>query len=160
MPATAMLAGNLLLALVWVVLTSRFDVEGFALGFAVGYAVLAVPQRITGRSTYHAKSRRLVGFAVYYVIELVRANIRVAVDVVAPRPDLHPGIVAVPLDARTDVEITLLAGLVTMTPGSLALDVSDDRTVLYVHSMYTRDPAALRRSIKDDYERRILELTR
>ena len=61
---------------------------------------------------------------------------------------------------RTDLEITLLANLITVTPGSFSLDVSDDRSVLYVHAMYVDDPEALRREIKDGFERRVLELLR
>jgi len=69
-------------------------------------------------------------------------------------------VVAVPLDARTDVEIALLANLITMTPGSLSVDVADDRSVIYVHSMFAEDPDELRRQIKADLERRVLELVR
>jgi multicomponent Na+:H+ antiporter subunit E len=68
--------------------------------------------------------------------------------------------VAVPLDARTDAEIVLLANLITLTPGTLSLDLSDDRTVLYVHAMYLTDPDELRREIKEGFERRVLEVLR
>lgn len=73
-----------------------------------------------------------------------------------------PGVVAIPLDARTDLEITLLANLITLTPGSVALDLSEDRSVLYVHAMYIDggDVEAYRRSIKEGLERRVLELLR
>ena len=73
-----------------------------------------------------------------------------------------PGVVAIPLDARTNVEITLLANLITLTPGSVSLDLSEDRRVLYVHAMYIDggDVEAYRRSIKEGLERRVLELLR
>lgn len=73
-----------------------------------------------------------------------------------------PGVVAIPLDARTDVEITLLANLITLTPGSVTLDLSEDRSVLYVHAMYIDDGdvEAYRRSVKEGLERRVLELLR
>jgi len=73
-----------------------------------------------------------------------------------------PGVVAIPLDARTDVEITLLANLITLTPGSVSLDLSEDRRVLYVHAMYIvdGDVDAYRRSVKEGLERRVLELLR
>ena len=61
---------------------------------------------------------------------------------------------------RPHVEITLLSNLISMTPGSLAIDVADDRSVIYVHSMFVDDPDELRRAIKDDLERRVLELLR
>jgi multicomponent Na+:H+ antiporter subunit E len=73
-----------------------------------------------------------------------------------------PGVVAIPLDARTDTEITLLANLITLTPGSVSLDLSEDRRVLYVHAMYIDggDVEAYRRSVKEGLERRVLELLR
>jgi multicomponent Na+:H+ antiporter subunit E len=73
-----------------------------------------------------------------------------------------PGVIAIPLDARTDAEITLLANLITLTPGSVSLDLSEDRRVLYIHAMYIDggDVEAYRRSIKDGLERRVLELLR
>ena len=77
----------------------------------------------------------------------------------SPHPKIRPGIIGVPLDAKTDGEITLLACLITLTPGTLSLDVSDDRKTLYVHSMYgpSRDETldGLR-----DMERRLLRMTR
>jgi multicomponent Na+:H+ antiporter subunit E len=73
---------------------------------------------------------------------------------------MRPAIIAIPLDARTDVEITLLSNLIALTPGSLGLDVSDDRSVLYVHGMFVDDPEAFCREIKDGLERRLLELLR
>ncbi len=73
-----------------------------------------------------------------------------------------PGVVAIPLDVTTDIEITLLACLITLTPGSVSLDLSQDRRTLFVHAMYidNQDVEAYRRSVKDGLERRILELLR
>jgi multicomponent Na+:H+ antiporter subunit E len=155
-----MFAANLLLALVWTAMTGHFDVANLALGFAFAYVVLFLLQRVIGRSPYFGKSVLLLRFAAFYAAEVVRANVRVAVDVVTPEARRQPGVVAVPLDARTDTEITLLANLITMTPGSLTLDVSDDRSVIYVHSMFVEDPEAFAQSIKEDFERRVLELLR
>jgi multicomponent Na+:H+ antiporter subunit E len=75
---------------------------------------------------------------------------------------VRPGVIGIPLDARTDVEITLLANLITLTPGSVSLDLSEDRSVLYIHAMYIDggDVEAYRRSVKEGLERRVLELLR
>lgn len=158
--ASGMLAGNLLLALGWVAMSGHFDVVNLLVGFVFGYLVLYLLQRVIGRSSYFTRTIGLVRFVGFYILEVVRANLRVAFDVVTPTDYAKPGIVAVPLDARTDVEITLLSNLITMTPGSLSIDVSDDRSVIYVHVMYLEDPDELRRQIKDDLERRVLELLR
>jgi multicomponent Na+:H+ antiporter subunit E len=64
------------------------------------------------------------------------------------------------LAARTDLEITLVANLVSLTPGTLSLDVSDDRRTLYVHVMFMDDIEAVRGAIKDGIERRVLEVLR
>ena len=158
--ASAMFAGNLLLAIGWVALSGHFDVVNLLVGFVFGYVVLFLLQRVMGRSRYFTRTMGMVRFTAFYVVEVVRANLRVAFDVVTPTSYAKPSIVAVPLDARTDVEITLLSNLITMTPGSLSVDVADDRSVIYVHAMYLDDPDELRRQIKDDLERRVLELLR
>ncbi len=158
--AATMFAGNLLLALFWVAMSGHFDVVNLLIGFVFGYLVLYLLQRAIGRSSYFPRSMALVRFVGFYVIEVVRANLRVAFDVVTPTSYARPGVVAVPLDARTDAEITLLSNLITMTPGSLAVDVADDRSVIYVHAMFVEDPDEIRRQIKDDLERRVLELLR
>src|SRR4029079_3137284 len=80
----------------------------------------------------------------------------------APASYVCPGVIAIPLDARTDVEITLLANLIPLSPGSVSLDLSEDRRVLYLHAMYIDggDVEAYRRSVKEGLERRVLELLR
>jgi len=157
---SAMFAGNLLLALGWVAMSGHFDVVNLLVGFVLGYLVLYLLQRVIGRSRYFTRSAGLVRFVGFYLLEMVRANLRVAYDVITLTSHAKPGIVAVPLDARTDVEITLLSNLITMTTGSLAVDVADDRSVIYVHSMFLDDPDEVRRAIKEDLERRVLELLR
>ncbi len=94
----------------------------------------------------------------YFVWELVLANLKVARDVLMPVKRLRPAVVAVPLDLETDWQITLLAILITLTPGTLSLDVSTDRRVLFIHAMHVDDPDALRREIKSGFERRIRRL--
>ncbi|MEN8150722.1 MAG: Na+/H+ antiporter subunit E [Planctomycetota bacterium] len=103
---------------------------------------------------------RGLGLLFFFLWELVLSSIRVARDVLSPRPRFKPGIVGVPLDAETDAEITLLACLITLTPGTLSLDVSEDRKTLYVHAMRVEDPEAFRREIKAGFERRVLEFLR
>jgi multicomponent Na+:H+ antiporter subunit E len=150
---------NLLLALFWAAMNGDFRPANLALGFAIGYAVLYVAQPVVGRSSYFLKVRQATGFAVFYLWELVLSTMQVAIDVATPRFAMRPAILAVPLDARTDAEITAFANLTAMTPGTLPLDVSEDRTVLYIHALYAADPEAVRRAMKG-FERRVLEVLR
>ena len=101
-----MLLLNLLLALVWVVLTGDFGPANLTAGFAVGLLVLWVLDPGAG---YAARIGRAVGFALYFAWELLLANLRVAWSVVQPRERLKPAIVAIPLELRSDLGIQLLA---------------------------------------------------
>jgi len=106
------------------------------------------------------RTYRLLLLILFYMWEMLVSNLRVAYDILTPRHYMRPGIVAVPLDARTDIEILALANLISMTPGSLSVEVSSDRRTLFVHAMYLDDAAELRRQIKQDLERRVLEVLR
>lgn len=99
-----------------------------------------------------------IWFLLYFLWELLLANLRMARDVIRPIDKLRPAIVAVPLDVTSDWEITLLSNLITLTPGTLGLDVSSDKKVLYVHVMDLEDVEQLRRDIKEGFERRIRRL--
>ncbi|MDJ0764055.1 MAG: Na+/H+ antiporter subunit E [Myxococcota bacterium] len=99
-----------------------------------------------------------LGFVAFFTWELVRSSLQVAYDVVTPANRRQPAIFCVELDVKRDIEIALLANLLTLTPGTMALGVSQDRSSLLVHAMFAPDIAALRRQIKDGYERRVKEL--
>lgn len=153
---------NLLLALVWAVATGLFTVANFTFGFMLGYLILWFVARSWGQPGYFRKAPQVARFALFFLGQLFLSNLRVAYDVVTPAHHMRPGVVAVPLEASTDAEITLLANLITLTPGSVTLDLSEDRRVLYVHLMYIDhdDLEAARRGIKEGLERRVLEVLR
>lgn len=151
---------NILLALAWGALTGQFTLTNLLVGFALGSLMVWIIHRESGSAHYFTKLRQVGGFALFFARELVKANLRVAYDVLTPRHYMRPGVVAIPLDVQTDAEITLLANLITLTPGTLSLDVSTDRRVLYVHAMYVTDLEQLRRDIKVGFERRVREVLR
>jgi multicomponent Na+:H+ antiporter subunit E len=153
---------NLLLALTWTVATGQFTITNLTVGIGLGYLILFLAQPALGSSTYFAKVPQVLSFVLFYLWQLFLANLRVAYDVATPTHYMRPGLIAVPLDAQTDAEITLLANLISLTPGTLSVDLSADRRVLYVHVMYIDhdDVEAARRQIKDGLERRVLEVLR
>ena len=153
-----MLLLNVFLALAWMALTGQFDPFNFVVGFILAYLMLRLLQRPGDPKTYFQRAALLVRFVFFYLQELFISNLRVAVTVLSPKMQITPAVVAIPLDAETDLSISLLANLITLTPGSLTLDISADRTVLYVHTMYADDIDQFRLSIKD-LERRVLEVT-
>ena len=153
----SMLLLNVLIAVAWMALTGGFSPVNFIAGLVLGYLILWFTQQVTGPSGYFGKVPLAAAFILFYLWELLLANIRVALSVISPER-LRPGIVAVPLDVRTDAEISLLVNLVTLTPGTISLDVSADRSVLYIHTIDLDDPERFRREIKDKLERRVREL--
>lgn len=100
-----------------------------------------LPARIAGRIA------RIVSFVIYFFGQLVLANLRVAWEVLTPRHGMRAGIIAVPTKARSDLEVVTLANLISLTPGTLTLEVSDDRLLLFVHSLYVDSPAEFRQRI-------------
>jgi multicomponent Na+:H+ antiporter subunit E len=151
---------NLALAVLWVALMDKVTLPDLATGFIVAYLVLWLVRPALGETAYFRKFPQAAGFVAFFLKELIFANLRVAAEVLSPRPQRRPGVVAVPLEVSTPAEITFLANVVTLTPGTLSLDVSPDRKTLYVHGMFVDDPEAVRRDIKNGFERRILELLR
>jgi multicomponent Na+:H+ antiporter subunit E len=154
-----MTARSLLLALIWVGMTGVATIPNLLVGLVLGALVVMYLQR-GSRPGPLGRLRRVAALLLYFVWELVLANLRLAMDVVTPRYYMRPAVFGVPLDARTDAEITLLANLISLTPGTLSLDVSEDRSTLYVHAMYARDRESFVRSIKSGFERRLLEVMR
>lgn len=151
---------NVLLSFVWVAVTGVFEFENFVFGFALSFFLMWLVSTNRKEEKYFRRAPRVVGFIFYLIYEIIKANIEVAFQVIAPLHRLSPGIVRVPLTANTDLEITLLANLITLTPGGLSVDVSDDKKVLYVHGMHIHDPDKYVEDIKNGFERRLLEILR
>jgi multicomponent Na+:H+ antiporter subunit E len=152
------LLGNILLALAWAALQGEFSLRTLVTGQVLGYLILLglVRGGVLNTSPYIGCVHRVIGLAAFFVWELIKANLRLALDVATPRYHMKPGIIALPLDATTDSQILLLSMLINTTPGSVALDVSPDRKILYVHVMYMDTPDAAREEIKKGFERRVL----
>jgi multicomponent Na+:H+ antiporter subunit E len=111
---------------------------------------------------YFRKLPSLMNLIVYFTKELLVANFRVAYDVVTPITYMRPCIVALPLDAKTDLEITILACMISLTPGTLSLSLSEDKSLLFVHAITFKkmDPDAIKRELKEGFEKKLLKITR
>lgn len=151
---------NILLTFIWVAITGNFTFSNFLFGFLLSFFILRMVTTGTNQAKYFRIAPKVVAFIFYFLYELVKANIQVAIEVMTPKFKMTPGIVKFPLDAETDLEISFLANLISLTPGTLSLDVSDDRKVLYVHSMYIKDRESFIASIKNGFEKRLLEILR
>lgn len=150
---------NVLLALIWAALNGEFSVINLIEGFVLGYAVLWLMKPVIGTSEYFAKVEKSLGLVFFFLKELIVANFTVAYYVLAPRDRMRPAVQAIPLEPAKDISITLLANMITLTPGTLSLDVSPDRKYLFIHNIGVTDVEESRKQIKETFERRILEVT-
>jgi multicomponent Na+:H+ antiporter subunit E len=141
-------------------LTGELDAETFLEGIIIGFLILWVSRTALGGTKYFNKIPIAINFIFYFIKELIKANMIVAYDIITPKDYMKPGIVAVPLEAKTNLEITLFANLITLTPGTLSLDVSSDKKTLYVHGLYVNDAESFRRELKEGLEKRLLEVLR
>jgi len=151
---------NFLLALIWVALTGKFLIGNFIFGMVLSYIIMWFMYRSEDDQRYFSKIPKTISFVFFFLYELLKANLLVAYDVITPKFHMRPGIVAIPLSAESDFEITFLANVITMTPGTLSLDVSDNNKYLFVHSMYIKTKEHFIDTVKNGFERRILEITR
>ncbi len=148
---------NTLLALGWAALMGSFSLASLLIGFTIGYVALWVLRSLFGETNYFERVWRVLKLAVLFIYELFVSSFRVVWDVVTPAHLSRPGIIAMPLDAKGEGEILLVASLISLTPGTLSLDVSSDQKTLYVHGMFVDDPDTLRRELKQGMERWVIE---
>ena len=149
---------NVLLAIAWAALTGSFQPVDFLFGFGLGYLVLWMATRLGKPAPYFKQIPRLFDLVIFFLADVVRANIRMATIILSPRMNLRPAVVAVPLILDHDGAIVLLANMMTLTPGTLSLDISTDRKMLYIHTVWLDDVVRFRKQVVEGYERRLKEL--
>jgi multicomponent Na+:H+ antiporter subunit E len=148
---------NVLFVVVWVAITGSATILNIAFGFLLSaFALWLIRDQVGGR-IYWIRIGRIASLVCLFFKELMLSAWNVAVMVVKPRMNVQPGIFAFPLTVTSDFQITLLANLITLTPGTLSVDVSDDRRFLYVHAVDCTDIEATKRDIANGFERKIME---
>lgn len=148
---------NLLLAFSWAAMTGDFSFMSLAVGAVLGFFALWLSQPLTGIDRmYFKRFWRTIYLALYFIWELLLSSVAVAWDVIRPVPQNRPALIEVPLTVKSDFEILLLTNLISLTPGTLSVDVTEDRETLIVHAMFGDDAEKLTRDIKDGFERLIM----
>jgi len=150
------------LAFVWAAITGNFSALNLLLGAVIGALTALLLRNSFASPRLLRRLRRIVALALVFVWELMASAVRVAIIVLTPdlKSALRPAIVAFPLSVKSDAEITLLANMITLTPGTLSIDVAEDRSVIYVHVLQLGDREALIAEIANGFERRIAEIFR
>lgn len=139
---------NLLLAALWVLLWGELDFYVVVVGLIGGYFVLwgftRVVRRDLMRDAYGGWVLDLVRFGGYFIGLLIKSNLMLARVVVTPGFSMSPRIVRFSVDGLNDAQIAALSSAITLTPGTLVVDISRDMKFLYVHAMFAADPGQVR----------------
>jgi|SRR5690606_9290039 len=135
-----------------------FSFATFLTGWVLGAIIIYAVSRATGVPFYLRRALAAMELLIVFAVEVVKANLKVAYQVLHPGLPVQPGFLALPLDVKTDGQITLLSLLITMTPGTLSVDVAPDRSHLIVHALDVSDPEGAKQDIKTTFERRIMEV--
>ncbi len=149
---------NVMLALVWTAVSGTVNSTNLLVGLVLGYVILLIAQPLIEVANYVERVWALTDLLLTFIRELLLSSFRVAKDVIMPsHAHLDPGVIAVPVDLETELELTVFANLISLTPGTLTLDHSADKRFLYIHVMdiQDRDVEAVRRNLKELFEERV-----
>ena len=151
------------LGIVWCFVSGNISIINFLFGAIISYLLLrplrALYDNITDDSleVLILKIPSLMRYFMKLAIEILKASIAVAKIIIQPTINIKPGIISVPIRAKTDLGITTLSNTITLTPVTLTVDVSDDRSILYVHCIDIDDADEIRESIREELEDYVLE---
>lgn len=149
---------NVFLAFCWMFLSNDPSAAGFITGYALGMLSLFFRRFLPASFIYGICFLSSNSFD--FLKELYLANVSVMKSVLSPKLNIRPGIFAFKTELTKDWEITLLSLLITLTPGTLVMDISDDRTILYIHAMDIEDAEKAIFDIRESFEKAIQEVSR
>jgi multicomponent K+:H+ antiporter subunit E len=152
---------SVLLAVCWLWLNNTLEAGHVLLGAALGVGIPYLTRRFWPEPLVIRRPLRVVEYVAVVTWDIVVANVQVAAIILGPRSRLHPAFVRVPLDLRTDFAVTVLASTVTLTPGTVSVEIEDDGAggrALVFHALRCLDAEDMIRTIKQRYERRLQEI--
>ena len=140
---------HLMLTGLWLVLTDSYTGLNFLMGFTIAYIVVVLFGRATGNRHYSGMIWRLSRFLGYFAAILIKANIEVAVEILTPKHNMKPRIITYDVSDLTLVQTVTLSNAISLTPGTLSADISEDGRTLCIHCMYAADREAAVAAIDD-----------
>ena len=150
---------TLLLAVVWTLLQNDISAGMVVFGIILGIIIPLGTSAWWPDRPSSFKLGKMLSYCLLVMWDIMVANVQVAwIVMTRSNADLRPSWVVIPLDLREPEAITVLAGTITLTPGTVSADLSDAGHSLLVHALDTDDPDAVRDEIKDRYERRLKEI--
>ena len=151
---------NFSLAFLWMFLSANLTVNGFLIGFILGAVSLIIMRRFFTGRLYLERIWSIIKLICLFFKELILANIAVLKVVLKPKLDMHPAFFKYETSLTQEWEITLLSSLITLTPGTVVVHISDDNKYLFIHAIDAADVDETIASIRDSFEKAILEVSR
>lgn len=151
---------NFSLALLWMFLSANFSANGFLIGFILGAIALIIMRRFFKSRLYIGRVWAIIALILLFLKELILANIAVLKIVLKPKLDMQPAFFKYETALTEEWELTLLSSLITLTPGTVVVHISDDNKYLYIHAIDAADINETIASIRDSFEKAILEVSR
>ncbi|MBB5173981.1 Na+/H+ antiporter subunit E [Texcoconibacillus texcoconensis] len=151
---------NIGIALIWMLLRNDYSPVEFMLGYIVGLGILFVLRRFLEFDFYFRRVIAMFKLFFLFIWKLILSNIDMIKIVLSPKLDIEPGIVAVPTKLQSDREVTLLATLISLTPGTLSMSFSEDGRTIFVHFIDVPDKEKAIEEIQESFEHAILEVTK
>lgn len=150
---------SLTLAVIWVCLANEISAGAVVLGALLGIVIPLLTRPFWPDRPRLRHPLRIAEYLLVVIWDICVANIQVAWIILSKRNDeLRPAFIVIPLGITAPEAITVLAGSITMTPGTLSADLSDDGGSLLVHCLHAPDPAQIVADIKQRYEARLREI--
>lgn len=148
-----------LLVLIWLLLVNRFAWGSLVFAVILSIAIPALTEPYWPDRAKLRNPLKIVTYCLLVIWDIVVANVQVALIVLfKPKSKLQPAWITIPLDLRSPEAITVLAGTITLTPGTVSSDLSQDGHALLVHCLHAPDPGAVIIGIKSRYEARLKEI--
>lgn len=148
-----------LLTVVWMLLNNSVTLGQFVMGLILGLIIPLITAAYWPDRPVLKKPMKIIGYVLIVMYDIVKSNIDVALIVLfKSNAARQPAWVTVPLDLKSPEAITVLAGTITVTPGTLTADLSSEGHALLVHCLDAPDPQAVCQDIKDRYESRLKEI--
>lgn len=151
---------NFFLAFIWMFLSNDYSSLAFFKGFFFGGLIIFALRRFFDQRFYIANVVAVIKLLFIFGSELIKSNIAVLKVILSPKLAIQPGIFALETELKKDWEITVLSNLITLTPGTLVLEVSEDKKILYIHAMDIDDVEQAKLDIKNTFEKAIKEVSR
>ncbi|GGO05577.1 Na+/H+ antiporter subunit E [Saccharibacillus kuerlensis] len=151
---------NLVIAFVWMLLMRDLSLSGFLVGLLIGLLLMTLMRRFFPRPFYPKKVWGCLKLLGLLLKELVVASFTVIRQIIKPKLTLTPGVFAYKTELHPGWELTLLCGLVNLTPGTLLLEISSDEKTLYIHAMDIQEAHGVETHIRTTFEHAIMEVTR